>query len=321
MATITKYLGLIKKWPRAILNYYVSESGGKRTIYVKRAAFTGAGFVLLSALLAAWIAPSGDHTYYNETSEPQTKLARNDMLSKLDPGQMAGLFNNGEKQKEADDRHESEQRRKRITIKYGAPQIIGVASNDSRAIKIGSKLLGFLLTAIDTREPSLVRVRIPNGGESNDVEIEKNSVLYGSYSYSGQGDKVTLNFTQVISPDGETQKLSAQALDPENYTAGIKGEEFSGAGLKVAAGLGLTMFAGMADVLTEKESLGYSQNAVQDKPTMKNALLQGASHAAQDQAGRTSSEINSTKDYVVVPEGKEMIIQLTQDFKDERRKK
>jgi hypothetical protein len=84
--------------------------------------------------------------------------------------------------------------------------------------------------------------------------------------------------------------------------------------MKLAAGMGLTMFSGMADVLTEKESLGLSANGVQAKPTMKNALLQGLSRAAQDEAGRTQSEIASQKDYVVIPEGKEMIIQLTEDF-------
>ena len=74
------------------------------------------------------------------------------------------------------------------------------------------------------------------------------------------------------------------------------------------------MFAGMADVLTEKESLGFSMNGVQPKPTMKNATLEGLSRAAQDETNRTRDGITNQKDYVVVPEGKEMLIELVEDL-------
>jgi hypothetical protein len=103
-------------------------------------------------------------------------------------------------------------------------------------------------------------------------------------------------------------------VDAADYTVGVRGQVYSGAGVKLASGMGLTMFSGMADVLTEKESLGFSVNGVQAKPTMKNALLQGLSRAAQDEAGRTQSEIASQKDYIIIPEGKELIVQLTEDY-------
>lgn len=147
------------------------------------------------------------------------------------------------------------------------------------------------------------------------VEIERGSVLSGQYSYPGAGEKIFLSFMRLDTPEGDPKKVQAQALDSGSYTTGITGEVFSDKGTKVAASLGLTMFSGMADVLTEKESLGFSQNGVQAKSTMKNALLQGLSRSAQEQTGRMASEIGSSKDYLVVPEGKEMIIELTEDFK------
>jgi hypothetical protein len=48
---------------------------------------------------------------------------------------------------------------------------------------------------------------------------------------------------------------------------------------------------------------------------MSNALLQGLSKASQDQASRTASEIEQERNYVIIPEGKEMIIELQEDFK------
>ena len=230
-------------------------------------------------------------------------------------GSVASLFSYSEKRKESDRRSEIERKKRRVSINYYAPQIVGMPSKTPRAIRSGAKLIGFLLNAIDTRSPSPVRVRIAQGGESNGVEIEKGSVLSGQYSYGGSGNRIFLSFTRLDTPEGEPMKIQAHALDSGTYTAGVFGETHSDAGIKMAASLGLTMFSGMADVLTEKESLGIAQNGVQAKPTMRNALLQGLSRSAQEQTNRMQSEINSSKDYVVVPEGREMIIELTEDFK------
>ena len=101
------------------------------------------------------------------------------------------------------------------------------------------------------------------------------------------------------------------ALDAGTFSPGVQGEEFTGGGTKIAASIGLNMFSGMTDTLTERESLGNSFNGVQAKPSMKNALLQGMSKASQDQAGRTASSIDQERSYVVVPEGKEMISVMT----------
>jgi type IV secretory pathway VirB10-like protein len=174
--------------------------------------------------------------------------------------------------------------------------------------------LGFLLNNIDTRDPSMVRVLLPRGGESMGVEIPAGSILSGQYSYNGNGNKVFITFHRMDTSDGKIQKIDATALDTQDYSSGVRGEEFSENGIKIASQMGLSMFAGMTDTLTEKESIGMGATAVQAKPTMKNALLQGMSKAAQDESGRTASEIQSLKDYVVVSEGKEMIIQLLEDF-------
>lgn len=308
-----KWWNARREWLKQI---FLQASGGKTIVVLQRVGAVAGGGLLLLAAGMAWFGPADDRTFYLLTTQTQNRGEK----SSGNPGTavsgpVAALFSNGEKKKESEARAATEQKRKRVVIKYYAPQLVGQSNKVPKAIRSGSKLVGFLLKAIDTRAPSPVHVRIAQGGEVNDVEIEKGSVLTGQYSYAGSGELVFVSFSRLDTPEGEPKKIQAQALDSGTYSAGISGEVYSDAGLKTASSLGLTMFGGMADVLTEKESLGFSQNGVQAKSTMRNALLQGTSRSAQEQTGRMQNEINSGRDYVLIPEGKEMIIELTEDFK------
>lgn len=295
---------------------FLQASGGKTVVILQRVgAFAGGGLLLL-AVGMAWFGPAEDKTYYMQTTQsPNREEEKHSAEQATVSNPVAALFTNSEKKKESEERSAMAQKKNRVTIKYFAPQLVGASNQAPKAIRSGSKLMGFLLKAIDTRAPSQVYVRVAQGGEVNGIEIEKGSVLTGQYSYSGSGELVFVSFMRLDTPEGEPKKIQAQALDSHTYTAGLSGEVYSDTGVKTAASLGLTMFGGMADVLTEKESLGFSQNGVQAKSTMRNALLQGLSRSAQEQTGRMQNQINSAKDYVVIPEGKEMIIELTEDFK------
>jgi hypothetical protein len=225
---------------------------------------------------------------------------------------VGGLFAAGEKAKLEAERLEKESKRHRVSIKYRAPQIID--EDGSKVMRAGAKLIGFLVNPIDTRSQSIVRVRLPKGGEEAGVEIEPGSTLVGQFSYQGEGESVLMTFSRLDMPNGRSKKINAVAMDARSFTVGVRGEEFTGAGEKLAAHIGLNMFAGMADTLTERESLGGAFGNVQAKPTMKNALLQGLTRATQDQANRIDSTISQAKNYVLIPEGKEMIIELQEDL-------
>lgn len=297
-------------------NYFLQASGGKTILVLKRAGLVLGGGLLMLAVFMAWSGPKDDKTFYLQTSQPQKDHKKtSDEIPGAVSSAIASLFDVGKKKMVDEKKNAETKKQRKVAIKYFAPQIIGGKTNVAKSIRSGAKLVGFLLNAIDTRSSSAVRVRIAQGGEMGGVEIEKGSVLTGQFSYSGSGDRIFVSFIRLDSPDGEPRKIQAQALDSGDYTAGVSGVVHSDGGAKTAASLGLTMAAGMADVLTEKESLGFSQNGVQAKSTMKNALLQGLSRSAQDQTGRMASQINSVKDYVIIPEGKEVIIELTEDFK------
>lgn len=312
---------MIKWRPQAVSTermkgFFLQASGGKTVLVLQRTGVVAGGGILLLAVGMAWLGPAEDKTFYMQTSQRQQRDGDEPTPSGTEvSAPVASLFSNSERKKESERRQEVEQRRKSVSIRYYAPQIIEGKSKAPKAISSGRKLVGFLLNTIDTRSPSPVRVRVSQGGESNGVMIERGSVLTGQYSFAGVDGRVFVSFSRLDTPDGEPKRIQAQALDSGTYTAGISGEVRSDAGLKSAASLGLTMFAGMADVMTEKESLGFAQNGVQAKSTMRNALLQGLARSAEEQTGRMAAEINSAKDYVIVPEGKELIIELTDDFK------
>jgi hypothetical protein len=257
--------------------------------------------------------PKSDHTTYKQTTVRD--LSREKSQQPIISQSMAALFAAGQRKKEADKQKDAEDKKRKVVIRYRAGQLIGENEHGPKSMKSGSKLIGSLINPIDTRAPSLVRVNLPHGGDASGVAIDPGSTLVGQFSYTGDGNRVYLKFSRIDSLDGGAMKISAVALDAGSFTPGIAGDEFTASGEKIATSIGLTMFSGMTDTLTDRESLGNSFNGVQAKPTMSNALLQGLSKASQDQASRTASEIEQERNYVIIPEGKEMIIELQEDFK------
>lgn len=299
--------------------FFIKDSGGKKTLSLKKVGVSLVSLFLVSVSLMAIFSRGNDITFYRRTSQPQSAPQSKDISDKSLNAKRKTvtdlLFKQGEKKKEQDKLLAQAKARQHSEIKYFAPQLLDGNTKRNKAIRAGAKLLGFLINNIDTRDPSVVRVLLPKGGESMGVEIPSGSILSGQFSYSGNGDKVFIVFHRLDTSEGKIQKINARALDSQDYSSGVRGERYSENGIKIASQMGLSMFAGMTDTLTDKEALGMGANVVQAKPTMKNALLQGISKAAQDEAGRTATEIQSLKDYVIVTEGKEIIIQLLEDYR------
>ncbi len=311
-----KVIRKLKAMAKTVKDYFFIESGGKHSIHMERAAVAGVGVIVVSVVCAVFFTPRDDLTFYNQASGPLGGALDGTFVNPDHDKAVQGLLSSGKSALNKEQQLAASQRRGAAAIQYFAPQLIGVPTKGPPTIRTGAKLLGFLVTAVDTREPSIVSVLLPQGGTSDSgFEIERNSILIGKFSYRGQGSKVTMNFSRLDTPDGDSLKISATALDAADYTVGVRGSVHSDDGLKVASSLGLSMGASMADVLTEREVLGNSIGPSEAKPTMKNALLQGMSDAAAAQAGRVTEEIGSTKDYVVVSKGKEIIIQLNEDLK------
>ena len=208
-----------------------------------------------------------------------------------------------------------------MKINYRAKQVLVSegAFDAARTIPMGTNLIGRTLTTIDTRQSDqLVKVLLPYGGRfRSGGDIPKNSIVFGQVSYSGKGKKVFIKFGKGTLPGGQEFSLEAQALSSGDYSPGISGSFHGNADLRVASTLGLTMVAGMSDVLTEKESLGGSalqSGAVTPKANMKNALYHGVSEVAKSEAGRQAEAISDEQEYVTVDAGTDLIVSLTKAY-------
>lgn len=207
-----------------------------------------------------------------------------------------------------------------MKINYKAQQVLVSDSADpARTLPMGTNLIGKTLTTIDTRAADqVVKVLLPYGGRASaGGELPKNTILFGQIIYGGKGEKVFVKFTKGLLPGGHEFPVEAQALNPGDYSPGLAGRFHGNADMRVASSLGLTMIAGMSDVLTERESLGgggFSPGSVTRKSTMRNAIMHGISQVAQDEATRQAQAIGQEPQYVTVDAGTDLIVSLLRAF-------
>ena len=211
--------------------------------------------------------------------------------------------------------------RKPRDVKYGAPQVILREKSTGfggEAAVVGASGTGRLLDGIDMRNPGVsVRVRLTYAiaGKDGKQAIPKGSIFIGGVSGGGKG-KVFLGFNRVVFPDGRQFAAAAQALDPRDFTSGLRGTFHSNRGLKVASKLGLTMVGGISGALAEKQAVGY-YGTTNVKSTLKDATLHGLSLAAREESRRQARGIEeeANDEYTTVEEGTVLIVSLTEDFK------
>lgn len=205
-------------------------------------------------------------------------------------------------------------------LKYRATQVIQRQGGDpDRKLPIGTSVIGKLLTSIDTREQnSLVKVLLPYGvAFDHDRRIDRNSMLFGTVNYPGNGEKVFIKFHRVLFPDSREFKIEAQALGAMDYSPGLLGDYHDAAGTRMGSVLGLTLVAGMSDVLVEKEVSGQFSPVTTPKSTLKNAFYNGLTKATEQEAQRKAGKLAEEKDFITVEAGLDLIVSLTETFKGE----
>ena len=204
--------------------------------------------------------------------------------------------------------------RGRSQIKYKAKQVIGPGDGSDR-IPRGSNFIGKLLSSIDTRSPQSVQVVLPYGGshKSGSGSLPKETILFGSVSYPGQGEKVYINFDRGVLPDGQEVAIQARALSSKDYTTGILGDFHSNTVNRMASVMGLSMVSGVSEVMVEKEALGQTYVPT-PKATLKNGFYNGLSKVTQNEANIQAEKLAAVPEYVTVESGTDLIISLTASF-------
>ena len=181
----------------------------------------------------------------------------------------------------------------------------------------GTSAVGVTLQGVDTRDgEGTVRVLLPYGmAHKSRRTIPKETVLLGRIS-SAKGEKVFVSFHKAVYPDGKEYGISAHAVDPHDFTAGIEGTIHGNIDLKMAAAMGLSMVGAMGGVLAEKESLGGEYGRITVKSTLKDAALSGLSEVAERESRRRLEAVGREAHggYATVQKGEALIVTLTEAF-------
>lgn len=304
-----------------VRNFFLVKDGGKDVLRRTRVLLCAASVILVGVCVTLFVGGQDDTSFFGKTDKPLS--AGEDQTPAPSPStdsKVGSLFKNSE------GRGTGESRKRPsggsgMKINYQAKQVLVSegAFDPSRTIPMGTNLIGKTMTTIDTRQgDQLVKVLLPYGGRfQGGGEIPKHSIVFGQVSYGGKGKKVFVKFSKGTFPSGEEFSLEAQALSSGDYSPGIAGRFHGNADLRIASTLGLTMVAGMSDVLTEKESLGGSalqSGSVTPKATMKNALYHGVSQVAKSEAQRQAEAIGDVEEYVTVEAGTDVIVSLTRAY-------
>jgi hypothetical protein len=144
---------------------------------------------------------------------------------------------------------------------------------------------------------------------TNNVSVDGDELLPAGALLVGIGssteDRLMIRFAHAVFSDGKAVKISAQACDGSDQTIGLKGSKVGNEALKLAAGIGLNFAGGVSEGLQESSVQGGVEVK---KPTMKNALLNGASTASLEYARQTMSELRSRQPVIEVPNGTEICV-------------
>lgn len=303
----------------AIRNFFLVKDGGKDVLRTKRTMLVAAVVVLVGAGVTLFFSQQDNTSFFDKTDRPIVASGETPATGTGAAGTVGSLLKNSESKGTGN--RPPRREGGGMKINYRAKQVLVSegAFDAARTIPMGTNLIGRTLTTIDTRQADqLVKVLLPYGGRfQGGGEIPKNSIVFGQVSYGGKGKKVFIKFGKGTFPSGQEFPLEAQALSSNDYSPGVSGSFHGNADLRIASTLGLTMVAGMSDVLTEKESLGGSalqSGAVTPKATMKNALYHGVSEVAKAEATRQAEAIGDEQEYVTVDAGTDIIVSLTKAY-------
>ncbi len=308
---------------------FYKQDGGKKVVnreFWQNVILAMVAIALIGVLISHLFWEKDDSYLEKAPHPPSQEVGRNSQEEKITPEHTKprrpprGI---SRRQKVATGKRRTLQAKKRPILVEATQAVIIREDLDSAeaSLPTGTSAVGFTLHGIDTRAPDGVRAILPYGmAYKGSREIPRKSVLLGKASH--QGNKIFINFDKVIFPDGREFSIQAHALDVADFTAGIKGVRHGNMDLKLAAAMGLSMVGTMGEVLAQKEALGGEYGRITVKSTLKDATLAGASDVAKYEAQRRleATQREAGREYLTLESGKELIITLTETFRQKERR-
>jgi Bacterial conjugation TrbI-like protein len=119
-------------------------------------------------------------------------------------------------------------------------------------------------------------------------------------------ERLFVEFTKAILPDGESFSIIAQAFDGSDKILGLKGSMVGSKTKKLAMGMALGFMGGMADGL--QNTSGSSIFSVQQRPSVRDAALAGTAKATLDQSNLYLDQVKNSPDIIEVKQGTEFYV-------------
>lgn len=120
-----------------------------------------------------------------------------------------------------------------------------------------------------------------------------------------QDSRVSVQFGKAIVAGQGAVEINAVALDQEDQLVGIQASQMNQEMIHLGASIGLNFVGGVAEGLKEKSG---QAGATIEAPTTRNALLNGASKAALDEAHSMMEETKNKKYSLKVESGTPILI-------------
>jgi hypothetical protein len=296
---------MIENLKTKISSFFLVEEGGKKIINRKRISIITIyvfSIGLLSQLVPLIFSDNLPQGGIVKSDTPLVKDTDNQSPQQIAAGDSIGGISN----------YQPQSRKTRGAsgppIRYRAKQVFSPDASQTR-IPSGANFIGKLLTSIDSRSPQQVHVILPYGGshKSGGGALPPETILLGSFSYSGQGERIFMMFNRAVLPDGQELVISAQALSSKDYRGGVIGEYHSNKGTRMASAISLSMVSGISEVMVEKEGLGQSHLPT-PKATLQNGLYNGLSKVTEMEAANQAAELGQLPSYVTIDSGSDVII-------------
>ncbi len=147
---------------------------------------------------------------------------------------------------------------------------------------------------------------------NGDLYAAKNSVLIGKGSSSDQ--RLFVKFSRIVSPEGKSKKISAQAYDFSDRIRGLIGKKVSDRMFKIAASSALIFLGGMADTMQSNEP---NLNGTAPRKSMRDAALGGVAQATTEHGRRYLEELDRDNRIEVKSETQFVVIFEDEEDKNE----
>lgn len=188
-------------------------------------------------------------------------------------------------------------------------KVVSLRSNS--AIPVGSEARAILESGASN---GIVKAKLMTSlNVDGEPVVPRGATIFGRGKSSEE--RLFVEFQKVIFPNGESLAIRGQAFDIEDKILGLKGAFVGARSKKIGLAIGFGLLGGVAEGL--EDSSGSSIWGANEKKSMRDAALSGASKAALDQSRAYMDEIKNTSLIIEVKKGTEFYLIIDEPKKEE----